>query len=135
MVASPSDPSQSLLALGLGNNGEPELAGPEQIRSLGLASRLVVMSGCSSGSGRKVAGEGLLGLTRAWQQAGARAVLATVWPTPDHRGELLGTFYRNWPSRDAGEALRQAQLRMMRSGDWSSRPSYWSAYFLVESNP
>ena len=99
------------------------------------------MSGCSSGSGEILPGEGIRGLTRAWLRAGAHNVAATLWPTPDHSGELLQSFYRHLGSvteegfSEAPEkALRLAQIDMLRSRTWRSRPGYWAAYFVVSRN-
>ena len=116
------------------------MIGSDVIRGLRLRTPLVVMSGCKSGAGEVTPGEGLLGVTRAWQQAGARAVAATLWATPDHAGELWESFYKHlagvppaaWPD-SAGRCLQQAQLEMLRSDSWRSRPSYWASYFLTGS--
>ncbi len=138
MLPSPRDPRQSMLALALRSDGAIELVGADLIRTLPIRSRLVVMSGCSSGTGRQLPAEGLQGLTRAWQQAGARAVLATLWPTPDHRGELPAAFYRHWNRmRQQAEpgaievALQRAQVEAIESSSWGRRPDSWAAYFLV----
>jgi len=76
----------------------------------------------------------LLGLTRAWLVAGARSVIASAWPTPDTNGALFQSLYRHLAARpEAGpaEALRAAQLEMIRSGDWRANPRYWGAYFAM----
>jgi CHAT domain-containing protein len=93
-----------------------------------VAGAVVAMTGCASGGGDIRAGAGLLGLTRAWQLAGARAVVATAWPVEDTAGELFGAFYRHLRSAPAPEALRRSQLEMLRSGTWRSAPGYWAAY-------
>ena len=99
---------------------------------------LVVLSGCSS-AGEALPAEGLMGLTRAWLAGGARAVIATQWPTPDDSGELFRSFYgalRALPGSGsyavrAALALQQAQREMLRSGSWRSDPRYWAAYFVL----
>jgi CHAT domain-containing protein len=80
----------------------------------------------------------LLGLSRAWLAAGAEAVVASLWPTPDDNGRLFVSFYRllrnvkrdGTGSRPAS-ALREAQLEMLRSGTWRSEPRYWAAHFVT----
>ena len=138
VIPSPDDEKSAQIALSLNLRGEITLLSPTRISALSIRPGLVVMSGCSSGSGKVLPGEGLLGLTRAWLRAGAVGVGATLWPTRDHGGELLQSFYRSLQGIEGGEfrqpphrALRQAQLEMLDSVDWKSRPEYWAAYFLV----
>ena len=66
--------------------------------------------------------------------AGAQAVAASNWDTPDEGGSLFGSLYLNvrmQSSADAAAALRAAQVEMIRSGGWRARPRYWGAYFVV----
>jgi CHAT domain-containing protein len=79
----------------------------------------------------------MLGLTRAWILAGARSVIGSHWATRDENGTLFSAFYRALREQgrlDPAEALRSAQLQMIRTGGWRARPQYWGAYFVV-GNP
>jgi len=116
----------------------PELVSTAEVSMLRIPGSLVVMSGCSSGAGKILPGAGLLGLSRAWLAAGASAVVASHWPTPDDTGELFLSFYRRMRDVDAerapggaAEALRDAQLDMLHSNTWRSAPEYWAAYFAI----
>ncbi|HEY3836474.1 MAG TPA: CHAT domain-containing tetratricopeptide repeat protein [Bryobacteraceae bacterium] len=124
-----------ILALGLNPSGEPDLLTPIEIQLHPLHSRLVVMTGCSSGSGEVVAASGLMGLTRAWLAAGADEVLATRWPTMDEsRDGLISSFYLHLlksPDGNIPEALRQARRDMIARGGWRAEPRYWSSFFLI----
>jgi CHAT domain-containing protein len=138
VLADPEDGGTGFVALSLSDQGRLEVLGPNAIRALSAKAGLVTMSGCSSGSGKVLPGEGLFGLTRAWLRAGARNVAATLWPTPDSSGELLREFYgRLAPEGERGfarpphEALRLAQIEMIKAGGWRSKSGYWAAYFLV----
>jgi len=81
---------------------------------------LAVLSACETGLGRTAGGEGLLGLQRAFQSAGARSVVASLWRVPDDATRaLMVEFYQNLWQKKLGklEALRQAQLTMLRQYD------------------
>jgi CHAT domain-containing protein len=75
-----------------------------------------------------------MGLTRAWLMAGARAVVATEWQTPDDIGVFFQRFYRHLGGSAAGDpatALAEAQRETIRSRDWRSQPGFWAAYFTL----
>jgi CHAT domain-containing protein len=128
----------ALIHLGLRPSGEAEVLNPSDIVFLSGSPRLVVMSGCASGSAEAIPGEGLMGLTRAWLINGADAVTASYWPTTDDQGEIFLSFYRHLAARGSAAdshvvagALQAAQLEMMRSGGWRSAPKYWAAFFVI----
>lgn len=78
---------------------------------------LATLSACETGLGETAGGEGLLGLQRAFQVAGARSVVASLWQVPDADTQrLMGLFYDNLWHKKMGrlEALRQAQLTLLR---------------------
>ena len=82
----------------------------------------VVLSACDTGRGRVAGGEGVLGLQRSFQVAGARTVVASLWPVNDRATQkMMGRLYQNlWdperPLVSRVEALRQAQLWMLSEG-------------------
>lgn len=140
VVPSRDDTTNGFIALSLGVDGRMEMLGPTAVSTMKAHPELVVMSGCSSGAGKVLPGEGLFGLTRAWLQAGAHSVAATLWPMPDQSGEMLQAFYRNLSPdgseihRPPYEALQLAQIQMIRSGDWRSKSEHWASLFLVGKN-
>ena len=114
---------------------------------------LVVLSACETGLGQSAGGEGLLGLQRAFQAAGARSTVASLWSVPDDPTRLLmERFYANLLERNLPklEALREAQLWLLREGrslpgltrgleredapqplkDGRLPPYYWAAFVL-----
>ena len=90
---------------------------------------LVTLSACDSGSGTVRAGEGLLGLTRAFHYAGARSVLASLWSVGDKSSLWFMERYYGELARGAAkdEALQRTQQAAIRAG---RRPATWAAYQL-----
>ncbi len=129
-----NSPSHALIALSLSPTGENEFIGAREISTIRTKAGLVVLSGCSSGAAESLPGSGLMGLTRAWLVAGAGAVIASHWPTPDDTGELFLSLYSHLSAMrkaDPAAALQKAQIDMIRSGNWRAAPKYWSAYFVL----
>jgi CHAT domain-containing protein len=91
-----------------------------EVEELDLAGvELATLSACETGLGESAGGEGLLGLQRAFQLAGARSVVASLWQLQDDAARaLMIDFYENlWRKKMSKlEALRQAQLTMLREG-------------------
>jgi CHAT domain-containing protein len=104
----------------------------EIFESVRLDADLVVLSACETGIGEIRGGEGIIGLTRAFQYAGARSVLASLWRVEDRAtAELMSRFYRGLlvEGLPVAAALRQAQLAVGADRRWRS-PYYWSGFVL-----
>jgi CHAT domain-containing protein/Flp pilus assembly protein TadD len=104
----------------------------EILERLRFDADLVTLSACGTGLGREAAGEGMIGLTRAFQYAGARSVLASLWGISDRSTpELMGRFYtllRRGVPKDV--ALAEAQREMLRGGKLS-HPYSWAGFELT----
>lgn len=125
---------EEMIALSLDAARTSELLTAAEIAHWRVRADLVVLSGCHSADGAALPGAGRLGLTRAWLEAGARAVAGSLWDTPDETGSLFATLYRNLSARrpaDPALALNTAQRQMIRAGGWQAQPRYWGAYFVV----
>ncbi len=89
----------------------------DEISSLSLDNvQLVVLSACETGLGEIAGGEGLLGIQRAFQVAGADTTIASLWQVGDVATMLLmERFYRNHWERNMNqlEAFREAQLYLL----------------------
>ncbi len=90
----------------------------EEVTRLDLTEvDLVTLSACETALGRVAGGEGVLGLQRAFQLAGARTTVTTLWKVDDQATQLLITrFYENlWQKKmSKRESLREAQLWMLQ---------------------
>jgi CHAT domain-containing protein len=121
----------------------------EEIGFLPLGgAQLVVLSACESGLGESAGGEGLLGIQRAFQVAGARTTIATLWKVNDEATRrIMEEFYRNYLEREMSplEALRAAQLWALNNPQLVARgadspadaamtsrlpPQFWAAFTL-----
>jgi CHAT domain-containing protein len=102
-------------------NADDGILTAEEISSTSLEGvNLVTLSACETGLGQAAGGEGLLGLQRAFQSAGVRTVVASLWKVDDAATRtLMIEFYRNrWEKRlPKLECLRQAQLNIMHAFD------------------
>jgi CHAT domain-containing protein len=102
------------------------------IYGMDLPVDLVVLSACRTGLGKKVRGEGLIGLTRGFMYAGARRVVASLWKVDDEAtAELMKLFYENMFRREMtpSAALKAAQSSMSEHKRWSN-PYYWAGFIL-----
>jgi len=94
--------------------------------------RLVVLAACESGLGTPVPCEGEDGLVRAFQLAGARHVVASLWSADDKSSsDLMIAFYRHLRQEGLSpvDALRAAQhdVRDANEGK-TAHPYYWAGW-------
>ena len=93
-----------------------------------------VLSACDTGVGEIKVGEGVFGLRRAFQVAGAKTVIMSLWPVEDKTTEQwMGTLYREHflNGKDTGESVRAASLQILRqrrAKHQSTHPFYWGAF-------
>src|SRR5205085_2437073 len=97
-------------------------------------TRLVVLAGCDTGTGRGYRGEGVLSLARPFLASGVPRVIATLWSVADSSTlALVRTLHQRLRAGDsAAAALRTAQIAMLRSGDPKlSSPRQWAGFQLI----
>jgi CHAT domain-containing protein/Flp pilus assembly protein TadD len=134
---------------GLVDEGKPELSriflAPDQeedgslyageIYNLKINADLVTLSACETGLGKIAKGEGIVGLSRALQYAGANNLIVTLWQVADASTALLMVkFYdvhlhSNSP-KGYHQALRQAKLHLMQMPEYQS-PYFWAPFVLI----
>ena len=92
-----------------------------EIFDMEIKANLVTLSACETAlvrgeGGNFPQGDDLVGLSRAFIHAGAPSVVASLWQVSDDSTvKLMKTFYQNMRSMPKAEALRIAQIDLMRS--------------------
>lgn len=139
-------PLDSALVLSLPEDGNTDsqsgiLYAWEIIAQMRINADLVTLSGCETALGGELAGEGLIGLARAFQYAGARSLLVSQWAVSDRStAELMVRFYANLLAGMAkSDALQAAQRDLMAapmrhdSGATidARHPFHWAAFQLI----
>jgi tetratricopeptide (TPR) repeat protein len=129
-----SSPWRSFVLLALDNNPRQDgFLEVGEVSDLVLDCDLVVLSSCQTGRGQLLAGEGIVGLSRAFLVAGARSVVVSLWDASEgSTSSLMEAFYQRLV-HGAGNAsaLREAKLQMIDSGNETTHPYYWAPFVLV----
>ncbi|AFZ18064.1 CHAT domain-containing protein [Allocoleopsis franciscana] len=92
---------------------------------------LLVLSACQTAAGDRRAALGLAGVA---VRAGARSTLATLWLVSDEgTAELMTRFYQELtnPTISKAEALRRAQVALLKNSRYQQKPEIWAPYVLV----
>ena len=129
-------PAESALLLSASGEAEDGLLQVREILALELHAETVVLSACRTGLGRRVDGEGFLGLTQAFFFAGARSAVVSLWAVSDRgTADLMGRFYEGLADgRSESDALRSAQIALIESDDLAA-PYYWAPFVVAGAAP
>ena len=105
-----------------------------EILQLNLNSELVVLSSCRSGLGKVDVAEGIIGMQKAFFEAGSKSVIVSLWDVNDKfTSYFMRDFYKHMAEgKSKSDALRQAKLDFIKN--YSANPYYWSA-FVLSGNP
>lgn len=140
-VHAATSPLDSLLVLANANSDASRSMSTitaEEIGGLELSNvRLLVLSACQTGLGYVQAGQGLVGLTSAFEQAGVQSTVASLWKVDDDATRILmELFYESLVNNPedfpVADALRHAQLKL-KSMDKFKEPYYWAPWIIVGS--
>lgn len=130
-VFDPRQPLDSRLLLapaGAPESGELRVS---DVYGLRLTADLVTLSACETGLGRITDGGEVIGMTRGFLYAGATSVVSSLWQVPDEAtAALMESFYGKLPRLIKRDALRAAQLELMRRGE---PPFAWASFYLSGS--
>ena len=118
------------------NESSDGLLCAEEISRMKLPNtQLVVLSACQTGLGKNYRGEGMVGLVQAFLVAGALQVVASLWlVNSETTRKLMPIFHRylTQSSLSTAQALRQAQIDMLRNSDpYYAHPAAWAAFAVI----
>lgn len=150
LVLTPSQPTaladNPLLAAGLAFAGANQRASvqagqdagvltAEEVASLDLRGiEWAVLSACDTGLGQIRAGEGVFGLRRAFQIAGVRTIIMSLWSVEDQstRNWMHALYTERFKEgASTADAVHNASLQVLRTrraGGQSTHPFYWAAF-------
>ncbi|MCF6271101.1 MAG: CHAT domain-containing protein [Melioribacteraceae bacterium] len=99
-----------------------------EILNLNLISDMVVLSSCKSGLGNVDKAEGIIGMQKAFFDAGAKSVVVSLWDINDKYTSIFMKYFYSFLSKDVSksEALRLAKLKFRKEDN--SNPYYWAAF-------
>ena len=122
----------------LDSNNDGALQAWEIFSQLQLKAKMVVLSACETAKGWDIRGEGVIGLTRAFQYAGADSILATLWTIDDRStSALMREFYaRLIDGKSKDQALQDGMRKLAAGGGargepYWTLPYYWAPFTLI----
>jgi CHAT domain-containing protein len=126
-VVSDRQPERTGLVLA---DGDLDLAA---IHRLALNSELVTLSACETALGRRVRGEGVIGLPHAFLAGGARGVVVTLWRVADRStADFMREFYEELhAAQTPADGLLAVRRRWIMAGGPRTHPYYWAPFVVV----
>jgi len=129
-VVDEDQPERSAIILAPGSGEEDGLLQVREIPFLALHGQLVILSSCGSSAGPLLGGEGVQSLARAFLEAGAGAVVASLWRLEDRAAAevLTGLARELGRGLRLSDALRRAQAT---ARDGGMPPAGWAGLVIV----
>jgi tetratricopeptide (TPR) repeat protein len=102
-----------------------------EVMGLKMTADLVALTACQTGLGRTISGEGVMGMGRAFQYAGARSVLMSLWSVAQASSvKLMEGFFRHLnKGKSKLDALRLARKEIRDAG--FDHPFFWAPFIVV----
>jgi len=102
-----------------------------EVAGLKMNADIVALTACQSGLGKKISGEGTMGMGRAFQYAGAKCVLTSLWSVEQAASvNLVQNFFRHVKDgKTKLEALKLARKEIRDQG--YDHPFFWAPFILV----
>jgi len=107
----------------------------EEIAAMNLSGvEWAVLSACETGVGKVEAGEGVFGLRRAFQMAGAGTLIMSLWSVEDEsarqwmRALYEGRLVKKLSTAESVRAASLEVLRIRRQKSQSTHPFFWAAF-------
>jgi len=102
-----------------------------EIENLKMNCQVAVLLGAQSAVGKVRGAEGLMSMARAFQLAGARCVLASLWPVSERQSvQLAESFFRRLKQgKNKLEALKLARDEIRKAG--YDHPFFWAPFILI----
>jgi CHAT domain-containing protein len=102
-----------------------------EVMNLKLNAEVVALTVCNTGVGKNLTGEGVMGMGRAFQYAGAKSVLISLWSVENESTNLLTEkfFTHLNDGKDKLESLRLARKDIREAG--YEHPFFWAPFILV----
>ncbi len=133
-VVNTEEPDRSALLFADGaHSREDGLWQAREIRTLSLKADLVTLSACDTGIGKIEGEEGVDSLVGAFLMAGAKNVVASLWPASDrYTATLMEAFYSQLASgMDIATALNRAELEILHRYGHQTAPYYWAPFEVI----
>jgi len=118
------------------NDGSDGILTALEVLNLNLeGTDLVTLSACDTGIGDIKVGEGVYSLNRAFQEAGAKAVLSTLWEVEDQASsEFMQKFYTRFLNgKPAQTAIQETQQEFMKDEKYNN-PYFWAGFVMTGKN-
>jgi CHAT domain-containing protein len=127
-IAGLLEPALALTMVPHGTDGYLTIS---EVAGLKLNADIAALTACQTGTGDRLAGEGVMSMGRAFQCAGARSVLMSLWSVAEDSSILLvDEFFKQLKTgRNKLDAWTQARSQVRKAG--FEHPFFWGAFILV----
>lgn len=102
-----------------------------EVMGLKINTDVVALTACQTGLGRRISGEGTMGMGRAFQYAGARSVLMSLWSVSEDASVKLveSLFKQRKEGKSKLDSLKMAREEIRKEG--YDHPFFWAPFILV----